>query len=264
VRRKSEGLAFRNWISFGVKKINFNCLSQVSLGKREKMAISSKVKRLLLSRSGGYCGNPECQSDLFPFFENRSITNVEELAHIIGQKKGGPRGDNDMPLNDRDEYDNIILLCPTCHRKIDKNPDLYPDSIVKKWKEEHEIKIKNLFQEQQYSTRGDAREEIEKLLNENKAIFDLYGPFSEFAQKPCSDAHIIWNQKSIETIIPNNRRIVKLLESNYHLLNEEEKKVFEVFKIHRDGFEFNKLSGDKNSSVILFPQELKRVFSNGK
>ena len=102
------------------------------------MAISSKVIRLLLSRSGGYCGNPACHSDLFPFFEDKTITNVEELAHIIGQSKGGPRGNNSLPLEDRDEYENIILLCPTCHAKIDKNPELYPLKIVKKWKKEHQ------------------------------------------------------------------------------------------------------------------------------
>jgi hypothetical protein len=82
------------------------------------MAISEKVKRLLLSRSGGYCGNPECHLDLFPFFEDKKITNFEELAHIIGQKIEGPRGNNLLPLEDRDEFDNIILLCPICHTKI--------------------------------------------------------------------------------------------------------------------------------------------------
>lgn len=114
--------------------------------------------------------------------------------------------------------------------------------------------------EQKFNSRVDARKEIEKILNENEAIFNLYGPFSDFAKNPYSDAHIIWDQKSIETIIPNNRKIVKLLESCYHLLTDDEKLVFETFKVHKDGFEFNKLSGDKNSSVILFPKELKNIF----
>jgi hypothetical protein len=54
------------------------------------MSIEAKTKRLLLARSGGFCGNPNCNADLYPLFESREITNVEELAHIIGQSEDGP------------------------------------------------------------------------------------------------------------------------------------------------------------------------------
>ena len=64
------------------------------------MAIKEKVKRKLLASSGGFCTNPECHNDLFPFFETGEITNVEELAHIIGQKEKGPRGGSDLPLEE--------------------------------------------------------------------------------------------------------------------------------------------------------------------
>ena len=90
------------------------------------MSISNKVQRKLLAASGGFCGNPSCHRYLFDFFETGEITNIEELAHIIGQKKEGPRGENELSLSERDEFDNIILLCPTCHTIIDKNPQLYP------------------------------------------------------------------------------------------------------------------------------------------
>lgn len=107
------------------------------------MAIKEKTKRLLLARSGGFCANPGCNINLFPLFENGEITNVEELAHIIGRKIGGPRGDEGLGLDKRDGYKNIIILCPTCHRKIDKFPNLYPTSVIREWKLEHEQKIKN-------------------------------------------------------------------------------------------------------------------------
>jgi hypothetical protein len=67
------------------------------------MSINTKVKRKLLAASGGFCGNPNCHKNLFDFFESGEITNIEELAHIIGQKEDGPREDDELPLTQRDE-----------------------------------------------------------------------------------------------------------------------------------------------------------------
>jgi 5-methylcytosine-specific restriction endonuclease McrA len=146
------------------------------------MSISSKTKRLLLARSGGYCQNPECNKDLYPYFEDGTITNIEELAHIIAKSEGGARGDEPLPLDQRDEYDNIILLCPTCHTIIDKNSEKYPSQVLKKWKREHEDKIKSNFHVSKYKDRSELRVEIQKLLAENHEIFRQYGPQSDFAK----------------------------------------------------------------------------------
>jgi len=224
------------------------------------MSISSITKRLLLARSGGYCQNPECNSDLYPHFEDGTITNVEELAHIIAQKEDGPRGENAKPLSNRDEYDNIILLCPTCHSKIDKNPDKYSVETLHKWKGEHEEKIKSNFHVPVYNKRSDLRPVILKILAENNSIFNQYGPQSEFAMNSTqSEASKMWGTKSIETLIPNNRKIFELLNKNYALLHENEYKIVADFKIHKEGFEYNKLSGDKNSAVPLFPKEINEI-----
>ena len=109
------------------------------------MSISEKTKRLLLVRSGGFCANPHCHSDLFPFFESGEITNIEELAHIIGQSEDGPRGENDLPSNERDEFHNIIILCPNCHTIIDKNSHLYPIETIKEWKKNHQSSIEDIL-----------------------------------------------------------------------------------------------------------------------
>jgi len=224
------------------------------------MSISSKTKKLLLARSGGYCQNPECNADLYPYFESGKITNVEELAHIIGQKQDGPRGNSTLALSDRDEYNNIILLCPTCHTKIDKNPDIYGVETLHNWKIDHEEKIKSSFHSPTYQNRAELRKVIQKLSVENKIIFNRYGPQSNFALKTTqSEASKMWEMKAIETLIPNNRKIYELLNRNYLLLNEKELETFANFKIHKEGFEYNKLSGDKNSSVPLFPSKMNDI-----
>lgn len=224
------------------------------------MSISSKTKRLLLARSGGYCQNPECNSDLYPFFEDGTITNVEELAHIIAQKEDGPRGEGSEPMSNRDEYGNIILLCPTCHTKIDKNPDKFSVTLLRKWKADHEESIKSNFHVATYESRAALQSVIQKLMEENYVIFSQYGPHSDFASNsPMSEASQMWETKAIDTLIPNNRKIYELLNKNYSLLNEEECKILAQFKLHKEGFEYNKLSGDKNSTVPLFPKDFVNV-----
>jgi hypothetical protein len=223
------------------------------------LSITEKTKRLLLSKSGGFCQNPGCNQDLFKFFEDGTVTNIEELAHIIARKKGGPRGDDTLKLSDRDEYDNIILLCPTCHTIVDKSPHLFPARLMIEWKILHEQKIRDCFNVPLFSNRRDLVMELGRLLRENNAIYSTYGPNGMFKGKAVTDATIMWEERSIKTIIPNNRRILSLLYKNEHLLSYDERELIGVFKIHKDGFEYNKLSGDKVSTVPLFPKQILNI-----
>ena len=220
-----------------------------------KMSLTESTKRLLLSRSAGFCANPSCHGDLFPFFKNGTVTNIEELAHIISQSKKGPRGNNSLPLSERDTFENIIILCPNCHTKIDKNPSIFPEEDLIRWKKEHQESIVNLFHIKKYSSRKELKSEIDKLLLENKSIFDTYGPHSEYAKDILSSAYKTWIQKSIDNIIPNNRKIVVILTMNDKLLNQKDRELLEAFKLHKDGFEYNKLSGDKVADYPLFPEQ---------
>jgi len=221
--------------------------------KTGTMSIEEKTKRLLLARSGGFCGNPNCNADLYPLFESREITNVEELAHIIGQAEEGPRGDEDLEIESRDDFNNIILLCPTCHRRIDKFPKLYPVLTIQDWKKNHENRIIELFKIPKFDSREKARKEIEKILLTNKIVFDTFGPYSKKAEENLIETEKIWEQKSIDTIIPNNRKMNALMERNYELLTEGEKYLYEEWKQHKESFEFNKLSGDKTSAIVIYP-----------
>lgn len=225
------------------------------------MSISNKTKRLLLARSGGFCGNPGCNADLYPLFDSREITNVEELAHIIGQSEDGPRGDDELAMEDRDDFENIILLCPTCHKKIDKFQHLFPVATIRIWKQTHEERIRNLFNAPKFETRSAVRSELEKISIANKTVFDTFGPDSKLAKENYLETESIWEQRSINTIIPNNRKIQALLENNYELLTNGEKYIFEEWKQHKDSFEFNKLSGDKTSSLVIYPESFNTILN---
>ena len=224
------------------------------------MAISEKVKRRLWAASGGFCAKPDCHADLFPFFENGAITNIEELAHIIGQKKKGPRGNNSMPLNERDEFENIVLLCPKCHTIIDKNPDIFQNAMIVNWKACHEESIRKLFIAQKFSTREEIRTYLKPLLAENRLIFEKYGPYSENARKDQMATELMWESLAIKTLLPNNRKIENVIEINQHLLEGSEYGQFVEFKLHREGFEYNKISGNVNATVPTFPKDFENIF----
>lgn len=217
------------------------------------MSISSGVKRKLWAASGGYCGNPACHKNLFALSDTGKILNIEELAHIIGQSKDGPRGEEILPMDERDEYENIVLLCPTCHTLIDKNPELYPVEMIKEWKKKHEESIRSLFETPKFTSRQELRKYIEPYLLENKAVHESLGPESSNASEHQLSAEHEWGRQCVQTIIPNNRRIENALVNNINLLSPEEMKLLVLFKRHREGFEYNHVSGDVSELVTTFP-----------
>jgi hypothetical protein len=91
--------------------------------------------RLLWGRSGNRCAFPNCHMEMTV---GGSKTTIGEIAHIVAKSVDGPRGNNPLPLEQRDEYDNLILLCPTHHKLIDDNEDKWSVSLLKEMKADHE------------------------------------------------------------------------------------------------------------------------------
>lgn len=228
------------------------------------MAITEKTKRKLWAASGGFCANPDCHAELFHFFDDGNISNIEEFAHIIGKKEDGPRGNHNMSRSDRDNFDNILLLCPTCHSLIDKNPKKFSDSLLISWKQCHQDNIRSLFAEYKFKTRKDIHDYLEPILKENSTIFNEYGPYSNNAKTRQLESELKWNQLSIKKILPNNRKIERTIQNNIELLTPQELNEFSKFKLHVEGFEYNKISGDVNSVYPTFPKNFERIFDENK
>ncbi len=222
--------------------------------------ISESVKRKLWASSAGHCCNPSCHTELFQTSKDGSIKCIGEIAHIIGRKEKGPRGKSKLPLAQRDDFNNLIVLCPSCHTMVDNNPDTYTDELLRNWKKEQEESISRIMSVPIFQNREEIRNVLTPLLEENKAIYELYGPDSENATKRQMDAESMWNRLSVQKIIPNNRKIESILRNNQHLMTDKERTVFNQFKLHREGFEYNKISGDVNPAVPMFPRELNSIF----
>ncbi len=68
---------------------------------------------------------------------------IGDEAHIIAKEPTGPRGDSDLSSDDRDKYDNLILLCKNHHKLIDDQPHTYTTEKIKEMKRKHIERIRS-------------------------------------------------------------------------------------------------------------------------
>lgn len=76
-----------------------------------------------------------------------------EQAHIVGRGKNEARGKSNLTRKERDSYFNLILLCPTHHTLIDKNPQDYTVEKLHLLKDQHEYWIEHTLSESKDSTK---------------------------------------------------------------------------------------------------------------
>lgn len=97
--------------------------------------------KMLWARSGNRCAI--CKLELTPSGDRET---VGEMAHIVGKRADGPRGGEGLPTEERDKYSNLILLCPTHHREIDKNEANWPSDKLRLVKTEHEQWVSSMLE----------------------------------------------------------------------------------------------------------------------
>ena len=100
----------------------------------DRKHISTETKLRLFSAAAGHCQRPECHQPLFPA-EMGGDKHIAEMAHVIPHGETGPRYE-ERPAGEfeADSFENLILLCPTCHTIIDKDPDGYSRGTLLGWK----------------------------------------------------------------------------------------------------------------------------------
>lgn len=96
--------------------------------------ITDRDIKKLYGLSAGKCNI--CKIDLL------KDSNISEMAHIISHSshKNAPRSNE---IGGDNSYENLILLCRNCHKKVDDNTDAYSVEDLKNIKSQHELYIKN-------------------------------------------------------------------------------------------------------------------------
>lgn len=101
------------------------------------------TRLLLFVRSGGHCQFDGCVRYLLEHHVTLTEGNFAQMAHIVAFSKAGPRGNTGRPEN-INSVDNLMSLCPGCHKLIDDNPELYSKGTLTRYKKEHERRIRHL------------------------------------------------------------------------------------------------------------------------
>ena len=105
--------------------------------------IDHDVRLAVWVRAGGRCAI--CNRYLLESELTHRELRFGEMAHNVGQAPSNrsPRGNADLPVDERDTADNIALLCSGCHREVDKlaQVDLFPVEKVDSIKRRHESRV---------------------------------------------------------------------------------------------------------------------------
>src|SRR6266404_5854035 len=104
------------------------------------------VERELWGRAAARCEFSDCNRLLYKSPVTQERVNIAQMAHIYSFSAGGPRGRGPFAeKTDRlNDIENLMLVCYDCHRKIDQDKTgvRYPVALLKKWKEEHETRVR--------------------------------------------------------------------------------------------------------------------------
>ncbi len=98
---------------------------------------NNKEQNLLWSRSAGRCS--VCREVLTRDLADGDSIILGEMCHIVGKNKGSARYDSVLTDKERKSYSNLILMCPTHHRIIDKSEGEFTVEKLKQLKEKHEV-----------------------------------------------------------------------------------------------------------------------------
>jgi len=213
--------------------------------------------RQLWAQCGGFCQNPQCNRFLFRDVGDEQVS-IANVAHIIGHGSAGPRSDHDLAeYIDKDGIDNLIMLCLECHKIIDELEKLFSVLEIHSWKSAHSRKIRAIFAIPEIRDERDLLAMVNDLLDFNGTLFREYGPYSaNVLGGHGGDGLRLWKKRCLDTIIPNNQRILAIIENNkrhfpypwdvYGQMLE--------YKIHADAFQDNCLTDSKINDYKLFPQ----------
>lgn len=219
---------------------------------------STITKLRLFADSGGYCANPDCLTEIFRELES-DVIHIGEIAHIISAGDDGPRANLRLSDEERSTYENLILLCPTCHTIIDKAEEKYSEVLILSWKRNHKEKVAAQFGIRRFNSRDEARASLLILLRENRTIFDQYGPDCDERFNPESSLPGQWRRKIRAKIIPNNRKILNIIDANGQFLSTQEQPIVEYFRQHVEDFEAKHLENSPYNGE-QFPQQLEHIF----
>lgn len=92
------------------------------------------------------------------------------------------------------------------------------------------------------------KKEINQLLIQNYTLLEKYGPFQYYTEQKDK----MWSNTCQTVIIPNNEKIIAILDNNLDLISEYNLTKVAIFKAHCKGFKENRNKG--NNANAEYPR----------
>ena len=99
------------------------------------MPSQATIYRLLDIVSKNRCAHPDC-FELLSDYDTKTVTGVR--CHIKGENPTSARYDPNQSKEEREGFDNRIMMCRKHHKIIDDRPDIYTVEVLKEMKRKHE------------------------------------------------------------------------------------------------------------------------------
>lgn len=99
------------------------------------MPITERTSKIIWGQCAARCCL--CKCEVLHEEKGRITSLVGEVAHIVGERKKAARGTSNLSPAERNEPDNLLLLCRKHHKIIDDDPNTYPVELLLQAKTAH-------------------------------------------------------------------------------------------------------------------------------
>ena len=89
------------------------------------MSLTVQNRKILWGLSGNRCAYPGCNQLLHLEVGEKGTSLIGEECHIEAQSGNGPRFSSKLTEKQINHYSNLILLCPTHHKRISEIFEVY-------------------------------------------------------------------------------------------------------------------------------------------
>lgn len=251
------------WIDYSGQVLFQADLGAVVACKNGRVKLRQDDDRLLFAESAGTC--LICNARLFrsPRESSRS-RSITDRAHVLAHSRHGPRRGSSVNADFIDSIDNLILLCPSCHRVIDKAEDDYPPGELFEKKRRRAAAVSMIGGTPLFADRKTARQAVTTLLAKSRSLFETYGPDPETGLLPSQEASAAWSEVVLREIVPNHRLISAIVVVNTHLADDADVAAVARLDAHaRDLADKHSGEGAVDRAAARFPVSADDIFAEG-
>ena len=164
--------------------------------------------RVLYAHSHNKCAFPNCSSPIFE--DDGTYTGI--CCHIESYSPNGPRYNNLTTVEEKNSYDNLILLCSRHHTIIDANMETYSVEALVEMKNNHKEKLTVKYRLLDAEMLNKMLLQLESFYARLKNIDDIYD--HDHKMTICTSLNTIENIKVVESLIEELFSVCEDLKSS--------------------------------------------------